>query len=215
MIAALLVAAALGAEPFDFERGTPRPVPPASLPDKATGPEDVTKSQFVREALLQLEFKQVATPGAPALVPRAVTILGDIKRGEFEAYIADAWHYEHSAAGWEGYTRTWLASVHDALASVTPLPDKAVLDGLSQPSPSTGMPGRATVAIGDAVPKPTGAVGVGPDRWTVEFMWLGQVMPVPNRGLFDAPGADRPGPGAWHLSAIHVPWSLPEPGELL
>ena len=66
---------------------------------------------------------------------------------------------------------------------------------------------RAYVSFGPEQPRPSGSESLGPTRLTVQWYWLGQVMPEANGPVYEAPAADRPGPGAWHLADIELPWS--------
>lgn len=224
VIVALSIAAVAWAAdgPYDFENGHKR-----AKSVKPTGPDSGPDPELV--GLLNLEFERVAGPAALALPDRALDVLVHVKSGDLEGLIDDTARYTNTAAEWRTYTRTWLAEEQVSLATVTlpahvvlhsagapftwdvetgsGAPDEQVSLGLGAPEPEAGMPGRAMVAFGPAVPKPADAKGDHPDRLTVEFFWLGQVMPQPNGGLFPHPSPDRPGPGAWHLSDITQPWS--------
>lgn len=222
-LAGLLIAGvAWAGGAYDFEEGTARV---ASVPPK--GPDSEPDPEIVH--LLNLEFERVAAPLALALPDRALDALVHVKAGDLDALIDGTSRYDHAAAEWRTYTRTWLTEVQGKLADVT-LPAHVLLHSSSapfswdvetksgtpaeqvslallSPEPEAGMPGKAEVEFGPVVDKPAGSKNDGPDRWTVEFYWLGQVMPAANGPKYAHPSADRKGPGAWQLADIVEPWS--------
>jgi hypothetical protein len=212
---ALAVSGAAWAGPeYDFERG-------AGSAAREGEPRTL--------ALLRLELVRVAAPRSFDLCRRSAEALRLIQAGTIEGLVEGARRYMVDEEGsWRQYTREWLTGLTPQLAGfavpaqprittfvadadieppppagATPGDDCAL--GLVGADPERGMPARAYVGLGPEHPRPEASESPGPARLTVEWFWLGQVMPAPNGPVYEAPGKDRPGPGAWYLADVTLP----------